>query len=89
MVWYNQGMKRQEFRKVNQTFSIPIDISQELHAYVKRREMSQFVSDAIRKELCAKKEELKQAYLAANKDAGQQEAMADWEGTVEDGSNEW
>ena len=51
--------------------------------------MSQFVSDAIRKELLAKKEELKQAYLAINKDAGQQEAMVEWEGTLKDGSSEW
>ena len=44
-------MKRHEAKKVNQTFSLPLDISADLHTYVKRREMSQFVSDAIRKEL--------------------------------------
>ena len=82
-------MKKQEFRKINQTFSIPMDLSQELHTYVRRREMSQFVSDAIRKELLAKKEELKQAYLAVNKDPGQQEAMVEWKATLEDGSSEW
>ena len=82
-------MKKQEFRKINQTFSIPMDLSQELHTYVRRREMSQFVSDAIRKELLAKKEEIKQAYLAVNKDPGQQEAMVEWKATLEDGSSEW
>jgi hypothetical protein len=82
-------MKKQESKKINQTFSIPLDVSQELHTYVKRREMSQFVSDAIRKELKSKKEELRQAYLAANKDQGQKEAMVEWENTIGDGSDEW
>lgn len=77
------------FRTINQTFSLPLDISRELHAYVKRREMSRFVSDAIKKELDAKKEELRQAYLLANEDEGQIEAMKDWEITLKDGSNEW
>ena len=82
-------MKNQEVKKIVQTFSIPVDVSQELHTYVKRREMSRFVSDAIRKELLSKKEELRKAYLAANKDAGQKEAMSEWENTVDDGSDEW
>lgn len=82
-------MKKQESKKVNQTFSIPQDVSQELHTYVKRREMSQFVSDAIRKELASKKEELGQAYRAANKDEGQRESMDEWENTLGDGSNGW
>jgi hypothetical protein len=82
-------MKKRESKKINQTFSIPVDVSQELHTYVKRREMSQFVSDAIRKELASKKEELRKAYFEANKDQGQQEAMTEWESTVSDGSDEW
>ena len=82
-------MKKQESKKTNQTFSIPVDVSKDLHMYVKRREMSQFVSDAIRKELAAKKEELRQAYLASNKDEGQQEASVEWENTVGDGSDDW
>ncbi len=82
-------MKKQESKKINQTFSIPVDVSQELHTYVKRREMSQFVTDAIRKELASKKEGLRQAYQAANKDQGQREAMVEWENTLNDGSDEW
>jgi hypothetical protein len=82
-------MKKQESKKINQTFSIPLDVSQDLHTYVKRREMSQFVSDAIRKELEYKKEELRKAYLSSNKDEGQHEAMGEWENTISDGSNEW
>src|SRR4051794_41165579 len=48
-------MKPTPSKKVNQTFSIPLDVSQELHTYVKRREMSHFVSEAIRKELETKR----------------------------------
>ena len=76
-------------KKVNRTFSIPQDVAEELHTFVKRREMSQFVTDAIRKELLSKKEELKKAYLSSNQDEGQFIAMDDWKGTLQDGSNEW
>jgi len=61
----------------------------DLHTYVKRREMSQFVSDAIRKELIHRKEELRKAYFASNTDEGQQEAIDDWKDTLSDGSKEW
>jgi hypothetical protein len=82
-------MRKEDPKKINQTFSIPSDVSRELHTYVKRREMSQFVSNAIRKELEFKKEELRKAYLAANEDAGQQEAAGEWEATLGDGIDEW
>ncbi|MBI3508237.1 MAG: hypothetical protein HY069_01185 [Chlamydiia bacterium] len=82
-------MKDQEQKRVHQTFSIPADVYKELHTFVKRREMSRFVTEAIRKELLSKKETLRNAYLAANKDKGQKEAMTDWESTVADGSSEW
>lgn len=78
------------FKKtVNQTFSLPLDLSKELHIYVKTDEMSYFVSEAIKKELDLKKEEFRQAYLMANEDEVQIEAMKDWECTLMDGSNEW
>ena len=82
-------MRNQEPKKINQTFSIPLNISQELHTYVKRREMSHFVSEAIRKELETKKEELRKAYSKANKDTGQIQVMQDWDVTLGDGSDEW
>jgi hypothetical protein len=81
-------MKEQRPKKINQTFSIPLEISQELHTYVKRREMSGFVAEAIRKELELKKEELRKAYRSANKDPGQLDAK-DWEPTLSDGTEEW
>jgi len=82
-------MKKQETKKVNQTFSIPLDVANDLHSLIKKREMSQFVSEAIRKELLYKKNDLKKHYLAANEDEGQIEEMNNWEGTLEDGSNDW
>ncbi len=78
-------------KKVNQTFSIPIEVSNELHVYVKHREMSQFVSDAIKKELEAKKNQLRQEYADMKTDPAQREVMKDWESTIGDGidENEW
>ena len=48
--------------------------------------MSSFVSEAIRKELETKKNELRLAYSKANKDEGQREASKEWENTLGDGS---
>lgn len=82
-------MKKEQGKTVNQTFSIPLEISQELHTFVKQCEMSRFVSEAIRKELLTKKEELRNHYLQTKKDKGQLEAEKEWEGAVGDGANEW
>ncbi len=82
-------MGKQQTKTVNQTFSIPLEVSQELHSFVKRREMSRFVTEAIRKELEVKKNALRNAYLDANQDEGQIGASKDWEGTVGDGSETW
>ena len=80
-----------QVKKVNQTFSIPVEVSNELHIYVKHREMSQFVSDAIKKELEAKKNQLRQEYADMKTDPAQGEVMKDWESTIGDGvdENEW
>lgn len=80
-------MRKQIYK--NQTFSLPVDLSKDLHSFVKRREMSQFVANAIRKELEAKKKDLEEAYLAANDDEGQKEAIKYWIGTIADGADEW
>jgi hypothetical protein len=53
------------------------------------RDRSRLVADAIRKELEIRKEELRNAYLAANEDKGQLEATADCDSTLGDGVNEW
>lgn len=76
-------------KTVNQTFSIPIDVSQDLHAYVKQREMSRFVTEALRKELLSRKMDLRKHYAEAAKDPGQLEAKDDWDSTAQDGLDEW
>ena len=73
----------------NLTFSLPIEISMELHALIKRREMSRFVADAIRIQLESKKQELRNAYIEANEDPGQIDATEDWRETLADGVDEW
>ena len=73
----------------NQTFSLSSELTVELHIYVKSRERSRFVSDAIRKELESRKNILKHAYLSANEDEGQIEANKDWQSTLGDGLDEW
>lgn len=73
----------------NQTFSLPIAVSRDLHFLVKTRERSHFVADAISEKLEAKKQELRDAYIAMNKDSGQIEAMKEWESTLSDGIDEW
>lgn len=82
-------MKKHESKTVNQTFSLPVEISAELHAYVKSRERSRFVAEAIRKELKARKDKLRKAYLDANEDIGQFEATEEWQGTLGDAADEW
>lgn len=86
-------MKRNqsEHKRIHQTFSIPLDISNELRIYVKHREMSRFVSDAIKKELEVKKRELREEYKDMQSDPAQREVMKDWEATIGDGidENEW
>ncbi|NGX62102.1 MAG: hypothetical protein K940chlam9_01596 [Chlamydiae bacterium] len=81
-------MKRSHAKTVNQTFSIPAEIAHELHVYIKRREMSLFVSEAIRKELELRKNELKEAYIAMSEDEEQSAMLKEWEGTVADGIEE-
>ncbi|HSW85998.1 MAG TPA: hypothetical protein VLG49_00700 [Rhabdochlamydiaceae bacterium] len=51
--------------------------------------MKEHVDDAICKKLKCKKNELRQAYFAANKDEGQQKEMDEWENTIDDGSDMW
>lgn len=80
-------MKQSTYK--NQTFSLPIEVSSEPHALVKRKDMSRFVANAIRKELKAKKQELRNSCISANIDPGQSEAMNEWQGRWVDGMDEW
>jgi metal-responsive CopG/Arc/MetJ family transcriptional regulator len=82
-------MKKHELKTINQTFSLPLELSSELQALIKPRERSRFVANAIRKELKAKKDELRKAYIDANKDEGQIETTNEWQSTLADGTDEW
>ncbi len=82
-------MRKQQAKTVNQTFSLPVDLLHDLHIYIKPRERSRFVSELLRHGLEAKKRALRQSYIDANEDAGQNEALTDWEATVADGRDEW
>ncbi|MFT4551920.1 MAG: metal-responsive CopG/Arc/MetJ family transcriptional regulator [Chlamydiales bacterium] len=77
-------------KTVNVTFSLPLDVRDDLKMYVEKRGMSQFVAKAIRKYLEEEKRELEKAYMQANEDPGQKEANNDWNTTIKDGiDDEW
>lgn len=77
---------------VNRTFSLPADVDRDLHRLIKRRSMSHFVAESLRKGLKEKNKELLKEYALANEDEGQKEASKDWEPTISDGlgvDNDW
>ena len=77
-------------KTVNVTFSLPLDVRDDLKTYVEKRGMSQFVAKAIRKYLEEEKQELEKTYKQASEDPGQNEANNDWNTTIEDGiDDEW
>lgn len=86
-MWYSKDMEKRKYK--NQTFSLPITVSTDLIFLVKPRERSHFVADAISEKLEAKKQELRKAYLEANKDPGQIKALNEWKDTLADGIDEW
>jgi len=63
---------------VNVTFSLPEPLIRQLHAVVKKRDLSRFVSKAIEKALNEAQEILKAAYAAADKDADRNKVIEDW-----------
>ena len=66
----------------NITFSIPDDLKTSLHVHVRKRGMSQLISNAIRKALAEEKlkkeQALDAAYEAANQDDHRLEILQDW-----------
>lgn len=66
-------MEKYKTPKVNQTSSIPLEIS----------------NHGICKELEAKKNQLRKEYADIKKDKGQLRAMKDWESTGGDGLDDW
>jgi len=57
--------------------------NRKLNTYGKKRERGGFISEAIRKKLELKKEELSKAYRSSFKDPGQLEAK-EWDSIIQD-----
>ncbi len=81
-------MNTREKHTINQTFSLPIELVEELHKTIKNMERSAYVAELLRQGLEKKKEELRQEYIAMGKDKEQDEIMKEWEGTIGDGISE-
>ena len=81
-------MRTKEKHTINQTFSLPVELVEELHKTVKSMERSAYVAKLLRQGLDEKKEELRQEYIAMGQDKEQDKVMKDWEGTLGDGISE-
>lgn len=64
--------------KVNVTFSIPQELNRALHAYVERRHLSHYVTEAIKRALEDDQQRLRQAYIEMSCDPQELQEMADW-----------
>jgi hypothetical protein len=65
-------------KKINVTFSIPVETHELLQSLVGRSKMSSFVASVINKALHEKMETLKKAYAEAEKDPDRQKVIEDW-----------
>lgn len=81
-------MSTKDKHTVNQTFSLPIGLVEELHKTIKNMERSAYIAELLKEGLEKKKEALRQEYMAMGKEEQQDEVMKDWEGTVGDGISE-
>ncbi|MFA6066115.1 MAG: hypothetical protein WC707_02950 [Candidatus Babeliaceae bacterium] len=66
-------------KKVNVTFSIPVEVNELLHALVGRKQLSAFVSATLQKALEEKTHALKKAYAQAEKDPDRSKTIDDWQ----------
>jgi metal-responsive CopG/Arc/MetJ family transcriptional regulator len=85
---YHIGMNTKHKHTTNQTFSLPIELVDELHKTIKNMERSAYMAELLREGLEKKKDEIRQEYIAMGKDSEQDEIMKDWEGTIGDGISE-
>jgi len=65
-------------KKVNVTFSLPVEVKEALHAAVPSRQFSSFVSGAIQRAIDEKRSVLKEAYKQAEQDAARNEIIDEW-----------
>jgi hypothetical protein len=65
-------------KKINVTFSIPIETQQLLYNLIEKRKISSFVVEVLNKALEEKMELLKKAYAEAEHDPDRQETINEW-----------
>lgn len=56
-------MKNQSTKKINRTFSIPVDLFNDLQSSMSRKEMNHFIAEAVRNELNARNGRARQGCL--------------------------
>lgn len=62
----------------NFTFSLPLNVANQLTSRVAKREMSKFAAQALKEALERQAEDLKRAYAEANEDQDREEVLKDW-----------
>ena len=79
-------------RNQNITLSLSQDVIADLHQFIKKRGISQFVEEAIVERLKDKKSALEQQYIEAAQDEARNKAAAEWDHLASEGlddSNSW
>lgn len=72
-------MRKNENQNINATFSMPASLMKELRVSVGRRNVSNFVAEAVQKALEEKNKALRLAYAESDNDPDTQEVLKDWE----------
>lgn len=72
----------------NMTFSLPIDVVNQLNSTIGKRELSKFAAQALKRALKEKNDSLRAAYAEANSDPGQIEVSEDWRALDNEGWDE-
>lgn len=66
-------------KKINVTFTIPLETNKLLHSIIGRRKISSFVTQALNNALKEELEALKEAYAQAEQDPDRREIIKDWD----------
>lgn len=72
----------------NVTFSLPVELTAQLHNIVGKRGLSKFVSLALEKALAEKVKNLKAAYQEAEEDTDRLRVIEDWKDVETEGWDE-
>lgn len=62
----------------NVTFSLPIDIVEQLQMFIEKQGMSQFAASALEKALTEKRNALRAEYIEASKDPDRLKTIEEW-----------